>query len=309
MADNVDPFYVIDDNNNVQKIKLVISGSGVDARAIPYSYVETTGSTSAVLDSLSSSLSSINTKIQSTTSPLYVSGNLGVQFDTGDILRVTSSLENPVYTAVSGSVRVSSSINDPIYVSGNLGVVFDTGDVLNVTSSFQNPVVTAISGTVSLSSSLQNPVYTSVSGTVSISSSLNNPIYTVVSGAIPLSSSLNSPVYTTVSGSIYTISKPSTSASINVYSLTQSILTLCPANINRRSVLIHNSSTEPLFLSLKQDVINAFGGVGDTVPDYWTLVIYENGLYQSDEALSTLAHYGYYTSSVAVVSALVTEVF
>lgn len=291
MADNVDPFYIIDDNNNAQKIKLVISGSGDEARAIPYSYVETTGSTSDVLNSLSSSLSSINTKIQSTTSPLYVSGNLAVQFDTGDILRITSSLEDPVYTAMSGaiqissslekpvyttlsgSIQVSSSIDDPIYVSGNLGVIFDTSDVLSVTSSFQNPVVT------------------------------------VISGAVSLSSSLVSPVYTRVSGSIYTISKPSTSASINVYTTQQSILTLCPADISRRSVVIHNSSTEPLFLSLKQNMADAFGNTGDMVPDYWTLVVYENGLYQSDETLSTLAHYGYYTSSAAVVSALVTEVF
>jgi hypothetical protein len=81
MAENVDPFYIIDDSKNVQKIKLFISGSGADQRAIPYSLIEATGSTAEALQKISASLDTIKTRIESTTNPLYVSGSVNVASD------------------------------------------------------------------------------------------------------------------------------------------------------------------------------------------------------------------------------------
>jgi hypothetical protein len=152
MAENIDPFFVIDDSGSLQNLLVVKRGSGSNERVLPYSLAELVSSSvdvnnfgvlTASINDISSSLASIssNTGVSSSLEQIYGQLTASYNYATASYDHLTAS--SGYLSSISSSI---SSSNDLLTdISSSEVVIYNTLTASHDQLTASNVTLTALS--------------------------------------------------------------------------------------------------------------------------------------------------------------------
>lgn len=310
MANNRDPFFVIDDSGSNQNIHIVVRDFGNGDRIVPYSFVELTASTVTVKDFgyLTSSVNDISRSLANTSSNVVVSSSLdriynqltaSYGYTTASYNQLTTS--NGYLSSISSSVNASKLLLTDISGSDSLIYNTATASYNQLTASYNQ--LTASNTTLTNINTGVNALTSSADATYGYLTASLNTITASLSQSVSYLKEINAYSRAThVSSSIFTGSQ------LQSLDLAQTVL-IPDLAYNEQylracvDVLIQNSTNKNCYIK-----VSHLPGASVS-PTNYTIKLPPGVIYNSDSQIASMRHVIYVTNSVDMygeVSAMMT---